>query len=218
VIRPDLEKGLAEIGVVLSLEMLDSFELFASELKKWNQKINLTSICNDVDIAIKHMLDAIIFAECVNAGENVLDIGSGAGIPSIPLKIVKPEVNVTSVDAVGKKIMFQKHIAHLLQLKEFDALHARIESLFTTRAGKFDLITSRAFSNLEDFVAMSAPLLKDGGRIIAMKGPAAQSEIDGARDGLKLSGYKICSVQEYSLPMNKGQRCLVTISATKSAR
>jgi 16S rRNA (guanine527-N7)-methyltransferase len=215
VIRPALEKGLAEMGMSLSEERIQSIELFAVELKKWNRKVNLTSICKDVDIAIKHIIDSLVFAACVNDGEYVLDIGSGAGVPAIPLKIAHPGVRVVSVDAVGKKIFFQRHVARVLALKNFEALHTRVECLHATHAGKFDVITSRAFSRLEMFVALAAPLLKSGGRIIAMKGPQVDNEFEQIRDQLRLLGFEISSIDSYSLPMNKGERSLVTISAVK---
>jgi 16S rRNA (guanine527-N7)-methyltransferase len=216
VIRPELEKGLAETGLILSEEQMDSFELFASELKKWNRKVNLTSICKDIDIAVKHIIDSIIFTAGVHDADHVLDIGSGAGIPAIPLKIMKPDARVVSVDAVGKKIFFQRHIARLLALKNFEALHTRVEDLQSTHAGRFDVITSRAFSKLDVFVALAAPLLKSGGRMIAMKGPSVENEYDLVEDELRLSGFEISSIESYTLPMNKGERSLVTVTAIKA--
>lgn len=212
-IRTDLEKGLLEMNLKISESCMQSFEIFASELKKWNRKVNLTALSKDADIAVKHVIDSLMFASCVADNECVMDIGSGAGIPAIPLKIVKPEVTVVSVDAVGKKVMFQRHVGRLLGLKGFEALHARAESLHLSHAACFDVITSRAFSRLDVFVSMAAPMLKEGGRMIAMKGPAAPSEIESARDELGNLGFEICSIKHYSLPLNKGDRCLVTISA-----
>jgi 16S rRNA (guanine527-N7)-methyltransferase len=216
VIRPALEKGLEEMGMSLSEECIQSFELFAEELKKWNRKVNLTSICKDADIAIKHILDSLVFAASVNDRDRVLDIGSGAGVPAIPLKIVKPDTNVVSVDAVGKKILFQRHAARALGLDGFEALHARVEALHATHAGSFDVITSRAFSNLEMFVALAAPLLKSGGRMIAMKGPHVDNELERAGDELRSRGFEISLLETYSLPMNKGERSLVTVTAVKA--
>lgn len=214
-IRPALEKGLAEMGMSLSEGCIHSFESFAEELKKWNRKVNLTSVCKDEDIAIKHIIDSLVLAALVKDGDCVLDIGSGAGIPAIPLKIVQPGARVISVDAVGKKILFQRHIARVLALKDFEAVHARVESLHSTHAGIFDVITSRAFSRLEMFLALASPLLKSGGRIIAMKGADVENESERAGDELRLLGFEINSVERYSLPMNKGERSLVMITAIK---
>jgi 16S rRNA (guanine527-N7)-methyltransferase len=101
----------------------------------------------------------------------------------------------------------------LLTLKDFEALHTRVEGLHTTHAGQFDVITSRAFSRLEIFVALAAPLLKSDGRIIAMTGPRIENEYDLIADELRVSGFEISSVETYSLPMNKGERSLVTVTA-----
>jgi len=212
-IRPVLEQGLLEMGLQLSEEQIRSFELFADELKKWNRKINLTSICKDADIAVKHIIDSLLLARQVHDADHVLDIGSGAGIPAIPLKITHPALRMVSVDAVGKKILFQRHVARVLGLKDFEALHSRVENLHATHGGSFDLITSRAFSSLEMFVALASPLLKKGGRIIAMKGPRVDSEFVQAEEELRRLGFEISSVDAYSLPMNKGERTLATIIA-----
>lgn len=215
-IRPDLEKGLKELDLSISDKSIQMFEKFSTELIKWNKKINLTSILNDSDIAVKHIIDSIIFSSYIHSSEYVLDIGSGAGIPAIPLKILIPEINVVSVDAVGKKILFQRHVARLLGLKGFEAIHARVENLLSTHACLFDVISSRAFSKLDVFVSLAAPLLKSGGRLIAMKGPGVLDEIDSVKDKICLLGFEITSIQEYSLPLSKGSRSLVTISALKA--
>ena len=215
-IRPVLEKGLAELGMSLPEECFPAFELFCAELKKWNKKFNLTAICKDTDIAVKHIIDSLVFAACVNKDDRILDIGSGAGVPAIPLKIAFPGIEVVSVDAVGKKIAFQRHVSRLLVFNNFEAVHSRVENLHTTHAASFDVIVSRAFSSLELFVGLAAPLLKSGGRLIAMKGPGVHNEFEGIAAELRSFGFEISSVQAYSLPMNKGDRNLVTITAVKA--
>jgi 16S rRNA (guanine527-N7)-methyltransferase len=143
----------------------------------------------------------------------MLDIGSGAGLPALPIKIVRPEISVVSVDAVAKKIHFQRHVARLIQLNGFEAVHARVESLHQSHAGRFDVITSRAFSDLGQFVTLAAPLLADGGRIIAMKGPASESEMAEGSSIFEAYQLKVSSVQSYGLPGNCGERRLITISS-----
>ncbi|GFE59458.1 16S rRNA (guanine(527)-N(7))-methyltransferase RsmG [Geobacter sp. AOG2] len=216
-IRRALEQGAKEMGLEISEENILAFELFADQLKKWNRKINLTAIISDEEIAVKHILDALVFAGCVRDGEKVLDMGSGAGVPAIPLKIVKPSVPVTSVDAVGKKILFQRHVARLLKFVGFEAIHARVEELCRTHGHGFDLITSRAFSRLEQFVGFAAPLLAEGGRLVAMKGPGAADEIQADEERLAALGFEIVSVTPYRLPFNKGERNLIGVTARKAA-
>jgi 16S rRNA (guanine527-N7)-methyltransferase len=212
-IRQALERGAREAGLIVTNETLAAFVLFVDELRKWNRKVNLTAITGDDEIAAKHIIDSLYFARHVEDAERVLDIGSGAGLPAIPLKIVKPETEVVSVDAVAKKIHFQRHVSRLLRFDKFEALHARIEELHKTRSGSFDVITSRAFSNLGQFVSLAAPLLAGGGRMIAMKGPAALDEMAEAEAALHALDFEISSVFPYQLPFNCGKRQLVVITA-----
>jgi len=216
VIRHTLELEMREMGLQISEQNIRALELFAAELQKWNRKINLTAITDNDAIAIKHIIDSVVFAGHVHDGEQVLDIGSGAGVPAIPLKIVKPEVRVTSVDSVGKKILFQRHVARLLGLTGFEALHARVETLRETHARSFDVITSRAFSRLGQFVALAAPLLSVRGRLIAMKGPVASGAMGNGSEQLKGLGFEISAVHSYSLPRNMGERSLIIIVPIKA--
>jgi 16S rRNA (guanine527-N7)-methyltransferase len=124
--------------------------------------------------------------------------------------MVRPSVQVTSVDAVGKKILFQRHISRLLKLEGFEALHARVEAMAETHGRGFDVIVSRAFSRLDQFAALAAPLLSERGRMIAMKGPAVAEELRG-EDGLLKLGFEIEAVHPYSLPLGFGERNLIVL-------
>ncbi len=154
----------------LSTDEIRSFEVYAAELKKWNSKVNLTAITKDNEIAIKHFVDSLALAPYITADDRLLDIGSGAGLPVIPLKIIRPDIPMVSVDAVAKKIHFQRHVIRILNLKNIEAIHARIEDLHKTHRGSFSVITSRAFTRLDRFVSLAAPLLAENGMLIAMKG------------------------------------------------
>ena len=212
-IRDAIEQGAREAGLIVSEADISALEIFAAELRKWNRTVNLTAITADDEIAAKHFIDSLILAEHVHDGESVLDMGSGAGIPAIPLKIFRPALNVVSVDAVGKKVLFQRHVARLLKLEGFEAVHARVESLYSTYARRFDVITSRAFSRLEQFVGLAHPLLAVGGRMIAMKGPAGVNEITRSGDVLGNLGYEISCNYPYRLPFGMGERNLIVIIA-----
>jgi 16S rRNA (guanine527-N7)-methyltransferase len=194
-------------------EQLQAFELFATELKKWNRRVNLTAITDDAEIAVKHIVDSLFMARLLHGTEKVLDVGSGAGVPAIPLKIVKPGLDLVSVDAVGKKIHFQRHVARLLDLQRFEALHARVESLHDTHSRYFDVITPRAFSDLGQFVGLAAPLLVKGGSLIAMKGPALAVGLEETKAALALLRHEVRSMYPYHLPLNSGERCLVVVQA-----
>ena len=212
-----LKREAHHTGLVLSDENIRAFELFARELVRWNSKINLTSITTENEIAIKHFIDCLYLAPHVLDDDLLLDIGSGAGLPAIPLKIVRPATTIVSVDAVGKKINFQKHVIRLLGLQKIEAIHSRIEDLHQTAANKFSLITSRAFTRLDNFVALAAPLLAENGRIIAMKGSGADDEIAVSDSTLKDLGFAIDSQHSCRLPEDRGTRLLVVLKACKPA-
>lgn len=203
------------MGLSLSETEKHSFELYAAELKKWNAKVNLTSIIKDKEIAIKHLVDSLTLASYITVDDRLLDIGSGAGLPIIPLKIINPDVPMVSVDAVAKKIHFQRHVIRMLNLQNMEAIHARIENLHTTHRHVFSIITSRAFTRLDRFVALAAPLLADGGTLIAMKGGGAEKEIAESDVAAGKHGFTITSVHHYTLPHNMGERVLTFLKQSK---
>ena len=161
--QPRLEEGLATLGLEASVDQVDQLMRFAGLLQKWNKVYNLTAIRRDDEIVKRLGPDAV----------NVLDVGSGGGLPSIPLAILRPDLRVTAVDAVSKKTAFLTQAAIELGLRNYSTRHARIERL----SGQYDLITSRAFANLQDFVDLTRHLIKPDGLWLAMKGAVPEDEI-----------------------------------------
>lgn len=206
-----LERGAEELGIVLDQAHFEKFTLFAAELCKWNRKINLTAITKAEDIAVKHFLDSLAILKHVNISGDLLDVGSGGGFPAIPLKIVSPSTRIVSVDAVEKKILFQRHVARLLCLEKFTALHARVEGLVAEYPERFNWIVSRAFSGIPQYVQVALPLLADDGVIIAMKGKEGKSEAEMSADKLSVLGVTVADIHEFQLPFIKESRSLVII-------
>jgi 16S rRNA (guanine527-N7)-methyltransferase len=206
-----LTTGTKELGIELSTAQLKSLNQFAEELKKWNRKINLTAIDDDEGIAVKHFVDSLSLLKVVQGSGRMLDIGSGGGFPCIPVKIALQDLEVVSVDAVVKKISFQKQAARLLQLDHFEAIHVRAESLAADYAASFDYVVSRAFSDIPSFVAMALPVLKPSGRIIAMKGRNAAEEIAAAEDELAGMGVMVENVIDFTLPCSGDARSLIVL-------
>ena len=207
-----LKKGAAELGIGLTDAQLNSLNLFAEELKKWNRKINLTAITDDEGIAVKHLVDSLSLLKVVRGPGRLLDIGSGGGFPCIPVKVVQPDLDIVSVDAVVKKVSFQKQAVRLLNLATFTAMHVRAETLAEQYAESFDWVVSRAFSDIPSFVAMALPVLKQEGRIVAMKGKNAADEIAAAEGELAKLGARVESVLEFPLPCSGDARSLVIIA------
>ncbi len=191
----------------------------AEQLLKWNQKMNITAITDPEEVAIKHYVDAMAPVSRIPEKSALLDIGCGGGFPGIVLKIVMPSLQVTLVDASRKKVSFLKHVIHMLRLDGIDAHHVRGEHLPDQRFAQngFDVVVSRAFSALDSFVSMAFPVLRENGRIIAMKGPQIDEELQ-TFNRLKLhtrnaalnpnDAFNIDVIQ-YQLPVLHSQRSLV---------
>ena len=201
-----------KLGIVIDEGITAAFSIHASELLTWNRKINLTAITNPRDIAIKHFVDSLPPAGCIPDGARLLDIGSGAGFPGIPLKIFKPSISVLLIDAVRKKINFLKHVLRILGLENIEARQIRAENLLkgTGQSACFDVIISRALSDLAPFVKSALPLLSRQGTIIAMKGQVGAKELDAVRADAPEDQYYL-EVERYKLPLIRAPRSIVII-------
>jgi len=201
-----------KLGIQIDETVTALFSVYASELLTWNRKINLTAITNPKDIAAKHFLDSLAPAEFIPEGARLLDIGSGAGFPGIPLKILKPSTAVLLIDAVRKKINFLKHVLRTLNLESIEARRIRAEDLLKDpdNAFTFDVIISRALSDLSLFVKNALPLLAKQGVIIAMKGKIDSEELDAVREDVPGGNYSL-EIEKYELPPLGNPRSLVII-------
>ena len=204
--------GARMLGIEIDEGVSAAFSIHACELINWNRKINLTAITNPRDIAIKHFLDSLAPAGFIPDRARLLDIGSGGGFPGIPLKILKPSISVLLIDGVRKKVNFLKHVLRTLSLENIKALQIRAENLLKNPecANSFDVIISRALSDLEPFVKNALPLLAKQGTIIAMKGAVAQKELDAVRSNVPGDRYAL-EVENYKLPLIEAARSIVII-------
>jgi 16S rRNA (guanine527-N7)-methyltransferase len=198
-----LVQGAKSFDILLEKKEVDLFGLYLDELLKWNRKINLTAIQSGKEIVIKHFLDSLSVHQYSPGDSTLLDIGSGAGFPGIPLKIVQPSLRVTLIDSARKKVDFQKHIIRILGLKGIGAVHGRAQDkeLLEQWTGRFDAVVSRAFSNLRTFLASGYPFLKKRGIAIAMKGKMPEGEIrflDAAERNRYLLQRKVSLILPFS--------------------
>lgn len=210
----ELQLLLADSGLALPTATLAALETFLAELLRWNQKVNLTSITEPAEAREKHLLDSLSLLPLVRGDERLLDIGSGGGFPSIPLKLASPGLQVVSVDAVQKKIAFQRHVARLLGLKGFTAEHLRVEQLphHPLGVGGFDLVVSRAFAALDQFAALALPCLAPAGRIIAMKGAEGEKELQQHSEALSSLGLVCSELRVLRLPRSGAMRSLIVLT------
>ena len=172
--RQKLQSGLKEMGLDLSGEQQDKLLAYVEMLKKWNKTYNLTALRDESQIISHHLLDSLTLPPYLEGAQTMLDVGSGGGQPGIPAAVCRPDLQITLLDANTKKTSFLQQAAIELELKNVRVVSGRVEAVQGLRA---DVITSRAFAELADFVNWTAHLLKDGGRWVAMKGVYPEEEI-----------------------------------------
>lgn len=206
-----LAAAAAELGLQISEQQYQACELLLQELLRWNERINLTAITNPDEMTVKHLIDSLQLVPLLQAGEHLLDIGSGAGFPALVLAVMRPDCRISSIDAVGKKIIFQRHIARLLQLNNVQPLHGRVEKLAVEQPGCFNLVTSRAFSNLMFFAKQAESLVCQGGKIISMRSAGGGNEVEQNREQLVELKLLPESVVNYRLPLQMGDRSLIIL-------
>lgn len=175
-------------------ERAAAFNRYAEMLRERNEKINLTAITEPEEVKIKHFLDSCSAAELLPGGASVLDIGSGAGFPGLPLKIVRPDLTVTLLDSVNKKVAFVSDVVAELKLSGVTAVHARIEDF--PHKGEYDAVVSRAVAELSTLAEYALPFVKIGGAFIAYKSEKAESEAEAAASAITLLGGRIREIRE----------------------
>ena len=205
----ELLEQLHRLDLKVDPEAVPLLESLIDELLHWNPRRNLTAITDRDEVIEKHLVDSLTLLPFACQSSHLLDIGSGAGFPALPLKIVCPDLEITSVDAVGKKIDFQRHIVRSLGLKGFRAIHARVESL-TEGHASFDLVTARALCSLSELVTLAEPFLVPGGRLVAMKGPEGRHEFSDQQEVLQDAGWSV-TLHRLNLPLSGAERCLIEL-------
>lgn len=213
---PTLSQQAAELfGITLTEVQAEQFAIYARELAAWNSHTNLTAITDEEGIQVRHFLDSlsVVSAAAPQPGQRVMDVGTGAGFPGLPLKIVFPQIQLTLLEATGKKVEFLNHVAAAMGLPGVTALHARAEEAghMPTQRAAYDLVLARAVTRLPALVEYLLPLAKVGGRCIAMKGRTAFEEVRDSGRALNLLGGRVNEVLPVSLPGIDEARYLVII-------
>jgi 16S rRNA (guanine527-N7)-methyltransferase len=181
-----LSLGIQELGLNLSDTNIADLELFLQEMGRWNQVHNLTAIEGEQDSVRLHLIDSIAVLPLMKQFLNepsprIADLGSGGGLPAIPIAIVQPEWRLTLIEAVRKKTAFLQHVRGKLKLKNIQVLSERVEDVAVQQPAQFDAVISRAFTSLARFLDLSLPLLKPDGLVFAMKGKRADEEMQEVR-------------------------------------
>ncbi len=219
------KEGLRSLGIKISFQQLNCFLLYLEELKKWNKQFNLTAIVQDEDIIFKHFIDSLSCFLCfphllsrktekdvglINDPDlrktcGVLDVGSGAGFPGLPLKICFPEINLTLLESSRKKTLFLKHICKKLQLRDVLILYNRAEicGRDLQYREKYEIVVSRAVGKLSFLVEYCLPFVKLNGIMIAQKGPVVEKELNEAEKAINLLGGKVKEIKKIDLKFEK---------------
>jgi 16S rRNA (guanine527-N7)-methyltransferase len=173
-----LASGAEEIGVLLSAPVIESYLIYIEELKRWNASINLTALKSDLEIGVKHFLDSLTLSPYLHGVQRLLDIGSGAGFPGLPLKILFPAIELLLLEASQKKAFFLRNMVRVLKLEGVEVVHGRAETQEIKKryAEKFDLVLSRALADLPTFLQLALPYTKHGGYIVGMRGKQGAEE------------------------------------------
>ncbi|MDO8281933.1 MAG: 16S rRNA (guanine(527)-N(7))-methyltransferase RsmG [Thermodesulfovibrionia bacterium] len=204
-----LLKGMDELGLSCSKKATADLLTLLSELKKWNKAYNLTSLKTDEDIIIKHFLDSLLYLKVFP--DNALkaaDIGTGAGFPGIPIKIIRPDIEMTLVEPSRKKAAFLRNIVRVLKLDKVNVLQMRAEEMGEDLHDYFDIIVSRATFSIMDYIQAASPYIRPGGVLIVSKGPNYSEEIKEHPE----TGKLIKEVKEFVLPYGGGSRNLILLN------
>ncbi len=204
-----LQEGARSLGVELSGQAVGRLEQYMGELLRWNRSINLTAITQPDEIIAKHFVDSMSIVPLLRPHEHLLDVGSGAGLPGLVVAMLRDDLPITSVDAVDKKVRFQRHICRLLTLDQVEAIHQRVERLAEQRPGQFDLVTSRAFRDPLRFMQLAHPLVRPGGRLVAMVANTGGIEEWNMEQCACDHGFRLLEMRSYELPRQLGARKLV---------
>lgn len=210
--RDMLVNGAFSLGITLSEKELASFATYQRELLHWNKKINLVSVKSDLDIPIKHFLDSLTLVPFIQATRGqVLDIGSGAGFPGIPLKIAIDSLNISLLESSRKKASFLKHIIRSLHLTDITVIHNRAEYLMEdeTYRGSFSIIISRATLKLPQFFRMGAYFLAPKGVLLAMKSKRVEEEFTEADNISQNLGFQYVARHDIILPVTGDFRTII---------
>lgn len=214
-VREILLTGAHDLGISLSDHQLDAFERFTNLLLEWNAKFNLTRITDPGEIAVKHYLDSLSMLKFVEipAGARVIDVGTGAGLPGLPLKIVRPDLEMTLLDSVRKKLAFLQVVVDELELPKLELVHGRAEDVGRMPAYReqYDFSISRAVARLNVLAELCMPFCKMDGFFVAYKGPDVKEEVQEAERAISLLGGRLEAVHEFVLPSSDMCRSLVVV-------
>ncbi|OYR98341.1 16S rRNA (guanine(527)-N(7))-methyltransferase RsmG [Lactobacillus taiwanensis] len=215
-------KELAKYGFELSDNQKGQFATYYNKLIEFNKKVNLTRITDEDEVYLKHFFDSITplleFPDLFKGEKTLCDVGAGAGFPSLPIKILCPNLRITIVDSLGKRLKFLDELVNDLDLDEVTLVHSRAEDAGHNKnlREKFDLVTGRAVARMSVLSEYCLPLTKVNGDLVALKGPKAQDELAEAKHAIEVLGGEVEDVKELTLPDTDDERTLIIVKKVKT--
>ncbi len=202
-----------KIGIILTSLQKQQFEQFSQLLLEWNQKMNLTAITDPEEIVVKHFVDSALLFQTgvIREGMKVIDVGCGAGFPSVPAKIIRPDLQFTLLDSLNKRLLFLDHVIEQLGLEGIETLHMRAEDAGQepNYRGQYDLCVARAVAPLNILIEYCTPFLKEGGYFVALKGPDGRNELRQAEHAMQELCMETEETIDLLLPSADQQRTLL---------
>jgi len=207
-----LLKGAEELGVKLSTKNINDFIIYLEELKIWSKKINLTGLKKDEDIITNHFLDSLSILKYIKEDSTLLDIGTGAGFPGVPISIVYPGCFVTVIDSAQKKILFVRNIIRRLSLRNVKAITGRAEAKENNLKGiSFDFVVTRAVSDFYNVIKLSSPYLNQNGRMIVMRGEKGELELEVMSKEIENLELSVDKIDVFNLPFSGAKRVSIIL-------
>lgn len=215
-----IKENFESLGINIEENQIKNYYEYMKLLIEWNEKINLTAITEPDDIIVKHFVDSVTINKYIPENSKVLDIGTGAGFPGIPEKIIREDINIVLADSLNKRINFLNEVINNLGLKKIDAVHSRAEEMAHNKEfrEKFDIVTSRAVASLNVLLEYMLPFVKVGGKCICMKGSNINEEIENSKKALLELGGEIVNIDNFCLPNTDIVRNIVVIKKIKETK
>ena len=213
-----MKESLKELNIEISEKQLNQFYNYMNILIEWNKVMNLTNITEPEEIIQKHFVDSLTVLKSIKENASIIDVGTGAGFPGIPIKIAFPETRITLLDSLNKRIKFLEEVINKLELKNIETIHGRAEEVAHNKKyrEKYDIAIARAVAPLNVLSEYLLPFVKIGGYAICMKGTKGKEEAEEGKNAIKILGGEITNSREFNLPNTEMARVIIEIEKIKN--